>query len=153
MLKLPCRYYELLQQSGSSNLVAALCFCLKCVLYPAHRSNKLMISAGADKLLKVWDVTAALAANPTGQSSKAVPSLKATAATSAHDKDINAVAVAPNDSLICTTSQDRTAKVMQLPLRCKYILSNIQRSLQSSLPLDMQVCKDRSLRIVWYCIT
>ncbi len=77
----------------------------------AYRSNKLMISAGADKLLKVWDVAAALAANPTGQSSKAVPSLKATAATSAHDKDINAVAVAPNDSLICTASQDRTAKV------------------------------------------
>jgi len=73
-----------------------------------------MISAGADKLLKVWDVAAALAANPTGQSSRAVPSLKATAATSAHDKDINAVAVAPNDSLLCTTSQDRTAKVMQL---------------------------------------
>ncbi|KAL0037148.1 hypothetical protein WJX79_002653 [Trebouxia sp. C0005] len=80
-----------------------------------RRSNKLMISAGADKLLKVWDVAAALAANPTGQSSKAVPSLKAAAATSAHDKDINAVAVAPNDSLLCTTSQDRTAKVWRLP--------------------------------------
>ena len=70
-----------------------------------------MISAGADKLLKVWDVAAALAASATGDSSSGVPSLKATAATSAHDKDINAVAVAPNDSLICTASQDRTAKV------------------------------------------
>lgn len=67
-----------------------------------------MVSGGADKLLKVWDLAAALAAAPEG----AKPGkLKATAATAAHDKDINAVAVAPNDSLICTASQDRTAKV------------------------------------------
>ena len=92
-----------------------------------------MISAGADKLLKVWDVAAALAANPTGQSSRAVPSLKASAATSAHDKDINAVAVAPNDSLICTTSQDRTAKVLHVSLERQHVPSSIQRTLPSSL--------------------
>ena len=114
-------------------MVAALCFCLICVICPARRSNKLLISAGADKLLKVWDVAAALAANPTGQSSRAVPSLKASAATSAHDKDINAVAVAPNDSLICTTSQDRTAKVLHLSLERQHVPSSIQRTLPSSL--------------------
>ena len=70
-----------------------------------------MVSAGADKLLKVWDVALALAARPTEGSDALVPKLKATAATAAHDKDINAIAVAPNDSLICTASQDRTAKV------------------------------------------
>ena len=123
-----------------SNMVAAPGFCLICVMCPAPRSNKLMISAGADKLLKVWDVAAALAANPIGQSNRAVPTLKATAATSAHDKDINAVAVAPNDSLLCTTSQDRTAKVMQLPLQHPHVLSNTQRSLQSSLCLNIWVC-------------
>ena len=36
--------------------------------------------------------------------------LRATAAAAAHDKDINAVAVAPNDALLVTASQDRTAK-------------------------------------------
>ena len=77
------------------------------------RSNKHLISAGADKLLKVWDVASALAlaASPAEGSGVSVPKLKATAATAAHDKDINAIAVAPNDSLICTASQDRTAKV------------------------------------------
>ena len=72
-----------------------------------------MISAGADKLLKVWDVASALAqaASPTEGLDESVLKLKATAATAAHDKDINAIAVAPNDSLICTASQDRTAKV------------------------------------------
>lgn len=34
-----------------------------------------------------------------------------TAAVAAHDKDINAVAVSPNDALVVTASQDRTAKV------------------------------------------
>jgi len=30
---------------------------------------------------------------------------------SAHDKDINTVAVSPNGAIICTGSQDRTAKL------------------------------------------
>lgn len=74
------------------------------------RSTKFIVSGGADKLLKVWDLAAALAAEAPADGGKPAK-LKATAATAAHDKDINAVAVAPNDSLICTASQDRTAKV------------------------------------------
>lgn len=74
------------------------------------RSSKFLVSGGADKLLKVWDLAAALVAGAADEAGKP-GKLKATAATAAHDKDINAVAVAPNDSLICTASQDRTAKV------------------------------------------
>lgn len=87
------------------------------------------MSAGADKLLKVWDVATALAAltgSPAEGAEAPVPKLKATAATSAHDKDINAIAVAPNDSVICTASQDRTAKVtvpLPLPLPCPCCLT------------------------------
>jgi hypothetical protein len=38
----------------------------------------------------------------------------------AHDKDINAIAIAPNDKLFCTGSHDRTAKACMLILyaRC-----------------------------------
>lgn len=71
-----------------------------------------MVSGGADNLLKVWDLAAALAGSATPVDGAKPGKLKATAATAAHDKDINAVAVAPNDSLICTASQDRTAKVI-----------------------------------------
>ena len=71
-----------------------------------------MVSGGADNLLKVWDLAAALAGSATPADGAKPGKLKATAATAAHDKDINAVAVAPNDSLICTASQDRTAKVI-----------------------------------------
>ena len=70
-----------------------------------------MISGGADKLLKVWDLATALEGSVASGITSKGGKLKATAATAAHDKDINAVAVAPNDSLICSASQDRTAKV------------------------------------------
>jgi hypothetical protein len=53
----------------------------------------------------------ALEASATGQPGEKVAQLKAIAAAAAHDKDINAVAVAPNDVLICTGSQDRSARV------------------------------------------
>ncbi|KAG5126998.1 hypothetical protein JHK82_027833 [Glycine max] len=41
--------------------------------------------------------------------------LKAKVVVAAHDKDINSVAVAPNDSLVCSGSQDHTTCVWRLP--------------------------------------
>lgn len=104
------------------------------------RSNKHVISAGADKLLKVWDVASALAGNPADGE---VPKLKATAATAAHDKDINAIAVAPNDSLICTGSQDRTAKVMHAFSVCK----------SASLQTRSMICLAPTLKVAGGTLT
>ena len=62
-------------------------------------------------LLQVWDVSG-VAASLDGSAGSAAPAqLQSTAVVAAHDKDINALAVSPNDALICTASQDRTAKV------------------------------------------
>lgn len=47
--------------------------------------------------------------------SQAPVQLQSTAVVAAHDKDINALALSPNDALICTASQDRTAKVCHHP--------------------------------------
>lgn len=53
----------------------------------------------SDHTLKVWSMKG-LSSNTT------VPfNLKAKAVVAAHDKDINSVAVAPNDSLVCSGSQ------------------------------------------------
>ncbi|KAF8369439.1 hypothetical protein HHK36_032554 [Tetracentron sinense] len=41
--------------------------------------------------------------------------LKARAVVAAHDKDINSLAVSPNDNLVCSGSQDRTACLWRLP--------------------------------------
>jgi U3 small nucleolar RNA-associated protein 13 len=62
-------------------------------------------------LRQVWDVSAVSAAADESASSQQPMTLRSTAVVAAHDKDINALAVSPNDALICTASQDRTAKV------------------------------------------
>ena len=62
-------------------------------------------------LLQVWDVSGVAASLDSSASSEAPAQLQSTAVVAAHDKDINALAVSPNDALICTASQDRTAKV------------------------------------------
>ncbi|PRW60889.1 transducin beta 3 isoform A [Chlorella sorokiniana] len=81
---------------------------VSCVAF-ARRGGKFLASGGADKLLKVWDIS------EVSPDAEAPAKLRVTAAVAAHDKDINAVAVAPNDSVICTGSQDRTAKVWRMP--------------------------------------
>ena len=74
-----------------------------------------MASVGADKLLKVWDLIPFVDA----PASSASAPLRVTAAVVAHDKDINSVTVAPNDSLLATGSQDKTAKVW---IGCGYLV-------------------------------
>ena len=56
-------------------------------------------------------MSAVSAAAGEGASSQQPAQLRSIAVVAAHDKDINALAVSPNDALICTASQDRTAKV------------------------------------------
>ena len=75
----------------------------------ARKSGSFLVSGGADKLLKIWDI----ASLSLDADKPAI--LKATAAVAAHTKDINAVAVAPNDSVVASASQDRTVKIWQLP--------------------------------------
>lgn len=53
----------------------------------------------SDHTLKVWSLDGLL--NDTEE----VVNLKAKAVVAAHDKDINSLAVAPNDSLVCSGSQ------------------------------------------------
>jgi U3 small nucleolar RNA-associated protein 13 len=88
----------------------------------APKSKKLLVSAAADKLLKLWDLApvaaaaaAAAAAAEAGSAPAAPLQLRAIAATAAHDKDINSVAISPNDTLMASASQDRTVRLWQLP--------------------------------------
>lgn len=58
-----------------------------------------MIILSSDHTIKVWSLDGL--SDYVGQPFN----LKAKAAVAAHDKDINSLAVAPNDSLVCSGSQ------------------------------------------------
>jgi len=57
-------------------------------------------------VLQLWNTKASI--NGTSEGPEL---LQSTAAVTAHEKDINSVTLSPNELLVCTTSQDKTAKV------------------------------------------
>ena len=80
-----------------------------CVAFSTRPNGGFLVSGCSDKLLKVWDTGSLLL-------DVEIPeTLKTTAAVAAHEKDINAVAVAPNDSIVASASQDRTVKIWRMP--------------------------------------
>ncbi|KNC50038.1 WD repeat protein SAZD [Thecamonas trahens ATCC 50062] len=81
--------------AGHTDAVSAVTF--------FSRDSGKVVTGSKDNTLKVWQV------NDTGDV------MEALATARAHPKDINALAVAPNDSLVASASQDKTVKVWSLP--------------------------------------
>ncbi|XP_024179568.1 transducin beta-like protein 3 isoform X1 [Rosa chinensis] len=75
----------------------------------SKKQRDFFVSGSSDRTLKVWSL------DGISDNVEKPINLKAKAVVAAHDKDINSVAVAPNDSLVCSGSQDRTACVWRLP--------------------------------------
>lgn len=70
------------------------------------------VSGSSDKTLKMWSLKSLSASYAGGKKheSKSV-TVTTLAAVRAHDKDVNALAVSPNDRLIASASQDKLIKV------------------------------------------
>jgi len=89
----------------------------------APGQGKVLASVGSDKLLKLWDSGAVLKAlaktvkaGDAAHLARMEPrELRVVSAVAAHDKDVNCVAVAPNDALVATGSQDRTCRLWDVP--------------------------------------
>jgi U3 small nucleolar RNA-associated protein 13 len=77
----------------------------------APRNSHLCASGSADRTIKLWDLAAAKkwAASPGDEDD--VPKLKVMRSWAGHDKDINSVAIAPNDGMLASGSQDRLIKL------------------------------------------
>ncbi|CAF1782103.1 hypothetical protein HID58_088942 [Brassica napus] len=75
----------------------------------AKKSFNFFVSGSGDRTLKVWSL------DGVSEDSEEPINLKTRSVVAAHDKDINSVAVARNDSLVCTGSEDRTASIWRLP--------------------------------------
>lgn len=74
-----------------------------------------LLSGSVDKLARVWNLEPLWAALAGGSVPSAPIELTTSSTVAAHDKDINCVAVSPNNQLAATGSQDRSAKLWRLP--------------------------------------
>ncbi|XP_031502912.1 protein TORMOZ EMBRYO DEFECTIVE [Nymphaea colorata] len=75
----------------------------------SKKKKNFVVTGSKDRTIKVWSLD--------GISDDAghVVNFKTKAVVAAHDKDINALAVSPNDAYVCSGSQDRTASIWKLP--------------------------------------
>jgi U3 small nucleolar RNA-associated protein 13 len=69
-----------------------------------------VVSASMDRTLKRWNLSGASVFEAAAENGEEIE-LNAFVSTRAHEKDINIVSIAPNDSLIATGSQDKTVKL------------------------------------------
>ena len=69
--------------------------------------NNFFVSGSEDTILKIWKIPK----NATEESTLGSVSLNSKHSLKAHEKAINSIAISPNDQLIASGSQDKTAKV------------------------------------------
>jgi U3 small nucleolar RNA-associated protein 13 len=88
------------------------CVCMS--TRPNAYAEKLVFafSASGDKIIKRWSLRSAMDSSSTGAVNGApARQLQATHSVRGHEKDINTVALSPNDALLASGSQDKTIRI------------------------------------------
>uniref|UniRef100_A0A2K6NRR7 Transducin beta like 3 n=1 Tax=Rhinopithecus roxellana TaxID=61622 RepID=A0A2K6NRR7_RHIRO len=94
------------QGSGHTHSVGTICC--------SRLKESFLVTGSQDCTVKLWPLPKALLSKNTAPDNSPIL-LQAQTTQRCHDKDINSVAIAPNDKLLATGSQDRTAKLWALP--------------------------------------
>ncbi|XP_030434307.1 transducin beta-like protein 3 isoform X1 [Gopherus evgoodei] len=81
----------------------------------SRMKESFVVTSSQDCTIKVWNLPESLAAKAKAGLVSSPEILHAHVTERGHDKDINSVTVSPNDKLIATGSQDRTAKLWSCP--------------------------------------
>ena len=106
---------------GHAESVGAIAFARRPLLPSDAESTKsdkpltaspFVVTASSDRTVKVWDLT--VLTSSASQVDGEPLRLKSLTTLKIHDKDINSVDIAPNNALLISGSQDRTAKVFTL---------------------------------------
>ena len=86
---------------------------LGCLAFPHLAASAFLVSGSHDLTLKLWRLPADLTTTTTTDdlATRVKVKLQVLTTERGHDKDINSVAVSPNDRLVASGSQDKTVKV------------------------------------------
>lgn len=112
-----CRVWDLTTMKncaiGEGHTEAVGCVAISKKLTSYANNQTFAVSGAGDKILKRWSVPIReFDAYRSGANSLVEPIvLSASHSVRAHDKDINTVAVAPNDSLVASGSQDHSIRI------------------------------------------
>ncbi|KAF8702279.1 hypothetical protein HU200_033047 [Digitaria exilis] len=113
----------------------------------SKKSKNFFVSGSSDRTIKMWTWDDTL-----DDADDEVP-LRAKAVIAAHDKDINSLAISPNDGLVCSGSEDRTACIWKLPnLVSSVVLKGHKRGIWSVEFSPVEQCVmtssgDRTIKI------
>lgn len=94
---------------GHTEAIAATCISHTIASYQAHKAA--IFSGGGDKILKRWALPNSILKHTATSISSQPFTLAASHSVRAHDKDINCLAMAPNDTILATGSQDKSIKI------------------------------------------